>query len=83
MQDEKFYESEDSENSKSPVTPEAPKTFTMDSDHRLLLRNCKPLLQSRNAAVVMGVAQLFHHIAPKTEVGVVAKPLVRLLRSHR
>ena len=27
------------------------KPYTMDSDHRLLLRNAKPLLQSRNAAV--------------------------------
>ncbi len=27
------------------------KPYTMDPDHRLLLRNCKPLLQSRNASV--------------------------------
>ena len=27
------------------------KPYSMDSDHRLLLRNAKPLLQSRNAAV--------------------------------
>ena len=27
------------------------KPYTMDADHRLLLRNAKPLLQSRNAAV--------------------------------
>lgn len=25
--------------------------YIMDPDHRLLLRNCKPLLQSRNASV--------------------------------
>ncbi|XP_041274839.1 AP-3 complex subunit beta-2 isoform X1 [Onychostruthus taczanowskii] len=54
----------------------------MDPDHRLLLRNTKPLLQSRNAAVVMAVAQLYFHLAPKAEVGVIAKALVRLLRSH-
>ncbi|XP_016071144.1 PREDICTED: AP-3 complex subunit beta-2 [Miniopterus natalensis] len=49
---------------------------------RLLLRNTKPLLQSRSAAVVMAVAQLYFHLAPKAEVGVIAKALVRLLRSH-
>ena len=27
------------------------KPYVMDPDHRLLLRNCKPLLQSRSAAV--------------------------------
>ncbi|XP_062276812.1 AP-3 complex subunit beta-2 isoform X1 [Scomber scombrus] len=58
------------------------KPYVMDPDHRLLLRNTKPLLQSRNAAVVMAVAQLYFHLAPKVEVGVIAKALVRLLRSH-
>uniref|UniRef100_F6RIE6 Clathrin/coatomer adaptor adaptin-like N-terminal domain-containing protein n=1 Tax=Monodelphis domestica TaxID=13616 RepID=F6RIE6_MONDO len=56
--------------------------YIMDPDHRLLLRNTKPLLQSRSAAVVMAVAQLYFHLAPKAEVGVIAKALVRLLRSH-
>uniref|UniRef100_A0A8C5E3S1 AP-3 complex subunit beta C-terminal domain-containing protein n=1 Tax=Gouania willdenowi TaxID=441366 RepID=A0A8C5E3S1_GOUWI len=56
------------------------KPYVMDPDHRLLLRNTKPLLQSRNAAVVMAVAQLYFHLAPKAEVGVIAKALVRLLR---
>uniref|UniRef100_A0A6Q2XD81 AP-3 complex subunit beta n=1 Tax=Esox lucius TaxID=8010 RepID=A0A6Q2XD81_ESOLU len=58
------------------------KPYVMDPDHRLLLRNTKPLLQSRNAAVVMAVAQLYFHLAPKAEVGVIAKALVRLMRSH-
>uniref|UniRef100_A0A1A8GML0 AP-3 complex subunit beta n=1 Tax=Nothobranchius korthausae TaxID=1143690 RepID=A0A1A8GML0_9TELE len=59
------------------------KTYIMDPDHRLLLRNTKPLLQSRNTAVVMAVAQLYWHLAPKHEVSIVTKSLVRLLRSHR
>lgn len=54
----------------------------MDPDHRLLLRSTRPLLQSRNAAVVMAVAQLYHHAAPKSESPLAAKALVRLLRSH-
>lgn len=31
----------------------------------------------------MGVAQLYHHLAPRSEVLVVAKALIRLLRSRR
>ena len=54
----------------------------MDPDHRLLLRSTKPLLQSRNASVVMATSQLYWHLAPKSEIQVVAKALVRLLRSH-
>ncbi|XP_078419308.1 AP-3 complex subunit beta-1 isoform X1 [Cetorhinus maximus] len=75
-----FYDS-DEDQSKSGGA--AKKPYVMDPDHRLLLRNTKPLLQSRNAAVVMGVAQLYWHLAPKAEINIVAKSLVRLLRSHR
>ncbi|XP_038157246.1 AP-3 complex subunit beta-2 isoform X8 [Cyprinodon tularosa] len=85
-----FYgsdEDEDEEDEEKEKKAEAAamakrKPYVMDPDHRLLLRNTKPLLQSRNAAVVMAVAQLYFHLAPKAEVGVIAKALVRLLRSH-
>ncbi|XP_058978347.1 AP-3 complex subunit beta-2 [Musca domestica] len=58
-------------------------SYHVDLDHRLLLRQTKPLLQSRNASVVMAVAQLYHHVAPRQEVQIVAKSLIRLLRSHK
>nr|XP_019937827.1 PREDICTED: AP-3 complex subunit beta-1 [Paralichthys olivaceus] len=74
-----FYDS-DSEEKKDQTEA---KPYIMDPDHRLLLRNTKPLLQSRNTAVVMSVAQLYWHLAPKHEVTIVTKSLVRLLRSHR
>ncbi|XP_004056719.1 AP-3 complex subunit beta-2 isoform X2 [Gorilla gorilla gorilla] len=83
-----FYGSEEDEakgaGSEETAAAAAParKPYVMDPDHRLLLRNTKPLLQSRSAAVVMAVAQLYFHLAPKAEVGVIAKALVRLLRSH-
>ncbi|XP_051238085.1 AP-3 complex subunit beta-2 isoform X2 [Dicentrarchus labrax] len=88
--DKTFYgsdEDEDEDEEEKEKNAEAPamakrKPYVMDPDHRLLLRNTKPLLQSRNAAVVMAVAQLYFHLAPKAEVGVIAKALVRLLRSH-
>ncbi|XP_041092672.1 AP-3 complex subunit beta-1-like isoform X1 [Polyodon spathula] len=75
-----FYGSDDERNNKSEPTS---KPYVMDPDHRLLLRNTKPLLQSRNTAVVMAVAQLYWHLAPRSEVSLVTKSLVRLLRSHR
>uniref|UniRef100_A0A8C5BX98 AP-3 complex subunit beta n=1 Tax=Gadus morhua TaxID=8049 RepID=A0A8C5BX98_GADMO len=73
---------EDEDEDKKDEALSKRKPYVMDPDHRLLLRNTKPLLQSRNAAVVMAVAQLYFHLAPKAEVGVIAKALVRLLRSH-
>ncbi|CAK9300798.1 unnamed protein product [Gordionus sp. m RMFG-2023] len=51
-------------------------------DLKLLLKNCKPLLQSRNSAVVMSVVQLYYHCAPSDEMGAVVKPLIRLLRGY-
>lgn len=30
----------------------------------------------------MAVAQLYHHIAPSNEIGIIAKPLIRLLKSY-
>ncbi|CAH1796712.1 unnamed protein product [Owenia fusiformis] len=80
-----FYESEASNKASSDDESDKPKkpVYVMDADHRLLLRTCKPLLNSRNGSVVMAVAQLYHHCAPKGEVGLVAKALVRLLRSNK
>ncbi|XP_019496546.1 PREDICTED: AP-3 complex subunit beta-1 [Hipposideros armiger] len=75
-----FYESDGEQKEK---TEQRKKVYTMDPDHRLLIRNTKPLLQSRNAAVVMAVAQLYWHISPKSEAGIISKSLVRLLRSNR
>ena len=49
----------------------------MDPDHRLLLKSAKPLLQSRNASVVMATAQLYHHCAPRAEIQCVAKAMIR------
>ncbi|XP_062559042.1 AP-3 complex subunit beta-2 [Armigeres subalbatus] len=79
-----FYDESSSESEQNKVALKSPrKTYSLDIDHRLILRQAKPLLQSRNASVVMAVAQLYHHIAPKNEVTIVAKALIRLLRSHK
>lgn len=46
--DEKTFYEPDSEEKKGQTQG---KPYIMDPDHRLLLRNTKPLLQSRNTAV--------------------------------
>ncbi|XP_068952383.1 AP-3 complex subunit beta-1 isoform X1 [Petaurus breviceps papuanus] len=75
-----FYESDEEQKEKSDKIKIS---YAMDPDHRMLIRNTKPLLQSRNAAVVMAVAQLYWHLSPKSEAGIISKSLVRLLRSNR
>lgn len=57
--------------------------YVMDPDHRLLLRSAQPLLMSRNAGVIMAVAHLYHYLAPHSEVPLVARPLVRLVSTHK
>jgi len=76
-----FYENSDDDENETAEEISKP-LYKMDPDHRLLLRSTKPLLQSRNASVVMATAQLYWHMAPRAEVTIVAKSLVRLLRSH-
>ncbi|KAI7867090.1 adaptin N terminal region-domain-containing protein [Spinellus fusiger] len=56
---------------------------TLDPDHDLLLKSCLPLFQSRNSGVVLAVARLFYHLAPAAQANTMARPLLRLMRSHR
>ncbi|KAK6106243.1 Adaptin N terminal region family protein [Brugia pahangi] len=58
-------------------------TEAVDPDLTLLLSSCRPLLQSRNYAVVMAVAQLFYHCAPSAQLSIISRALVRLLRGPR
>ena len=53
------------------------------ADYRLLIAACRLLLLSHNAAVVVAVAQLFYHCAPKEEMPGVVKALMRILRSTK
>ncbi|XP_031565931.1 AP-3 complex subunit beta-2-like [Actinia tenebrosa] len=84
-----FYEKSESSNDDDDddddkkEEKEKKKIYIMDADHRLLLRTCKPMLQSRNASVVVAVARMYHHCAPSGEVTIVARALVRILRSYR
>lgn len=55
----------------------------LDVDHELLLKSCIPLLQSRNSGVILAVSKLFYYLSPASDAEKIARPLVRLLRSHR
>ena len=53
-----FYDSDEDNDSDDDNKNSNKKTTVMDPDHRLLLKSAKPLLQSRNAAVVMATGEL-------------------------
>eukprot|EP01119_Soliformovum_irregulare_P017735 TRINITY_DN5315_c0_g6_i1.p1 TRINITY_DN5315_c0_g6~~TRINITY_DN5315_c0_g6_i1.p1 ORF type:complete len:1052 (+),score=400.87 TRINITY_DN5315_c0_g6_i1:2138-5293(+) len=55
----------------------------IDPDHRLLLNSALPLLKSRNSAVVMAVASLYHYLAPREEAHKVIKAVVRTIHSKK
>ncbi|KAI9475060.1 AP-3 complex subunit beta [Coemansia sp. RSA 1085] len=55
----------------------------LDTDHTLLLQAVAPLLHSRNRAVVMGACAAVSHLAPESQLHLVAKPLVRVMRGSR
>eukprot|EP00939_MAST-03C_sp_MAST-3C-sp1_P001050 g1050.t1 len=60
--------------------------YTMDKDHKLLLRSALPLLKSRNAGVTMAVARLFFYLGSGTPAALyrkIGRCLVRELRSSR
>lgn len=52
-----------------------------DPDLDLLLKACKPLLQSRNSAVVVGVSRCYLYLGTPTYLSSTIGPLVALLRS--
>ncbi|KAI7890136.1 adaptin N terminal region-domain-containing protein [Mucor mucedo] len=78
-----FYSSSDDSDKSDTDEVEIDHVVELDVDHELLLKSCIPLLQSRNSGVVLAVAKLFYYLSPATEAEKIAKPLVRLLRSHR
>ena len=81
--EESSEDSEDSEDDFMNSMSTGTAIDVVDPDLRLLLQACRPLLQSRNSAVVMQVAQLFYHCAPENEIVHVVKALIRLLKSKR
>ena len=66
QEEQEFYENSDDDDEEEVSVEAANKpVYKMDPDHRLLLRSAKPLLNSRNASVVMATAQMYWHLAPR------------------
>lgn len=54
---------------------------TLDPDLELFLKACKPLLSSRNSAVIVSTARCFLHLGTSEYIDAAIGPLVALLRS--
>ncbi|KAI9753922.1 MAG: hypothetical protein M4579_004943 [Chaenotheca gracillima] len=52
----------------------------LDSDLELLLKACKPLLQSRNSAVIVAVARCYIYLGTAEYMDLTIGPLISLLR---
>ncbi|KAI9862214.1 MAG: AP-3 complex subunit beta [Vezdaea acicularis] len=72
-----FYEDGASEES----TGDGEEIVVLDPDLRLLLDACKPLLQSKNSAVVVSVARCYLYLGTPTYIELSIGPLISLLRS--
>ncbi|KAL6710076.1 AP-3 complex subunit beta [Coniothyrium glycines] len=75
-----FYDSE-SEEEEEERAEDFEEITVLDPDLELLLRGCLPLLQSRNAAVVIAVARTYLYLGTPEFLFQAVGPLVSLLRS--
>ncbi|KAK9374474.1 adaptin N terminal region-domain-containing protein [Lipomyces chichibuensis] len=75
-QKDSFY-SDDEESGRE--AEEQQEDFVIDPDLELLLAAAKPLLQSRNSAVVLAAVNLFNALVPEADLSFLGPPLVRLL----
>ena len=73
-----FYEDEGSDQDEDGSREEVQ---VLDPDLELFLRACKPLLSSRNSAVVVSTARCFLHLGTSEYIDAAIGPLVALLRS--
>ncbi|KAL9118748.1 MAG: hypothetical protein Q9187_004706 [Circinaria calcarea] len=75
-----FYKDEASEHGEDATCEEIQ---VLDPDLVLLLKACKPLLHSRNSAVVVAVVRCFLYLGTPDHLDSAVGPLIALLRSPR
>ncbi|KAJ9234317.1 adaptin N terminal region-domain-containing protein [Paecilomyces variotii] len=73
-----FYEEEDPQDQGEETGEEV---ISVDRDLELFLRACKPLLQSRNSAVILSVVRCFLYLGTPEYLESAIGPLVALVRS--
>ncbi|KAL1874648.1 AP-3 complex subunit beta [Paecilomyces lecythidis] len=76
--DKGFYEEEDPQDQGEETGEEV---TVLDRDLELFLRACKPLLQSRNSAVILSVVRCFLYLGTTEYLESAIGPLVALVRS--
>ncbi|EOD46615.1 putative ap-3 adaptor complex subunit beta protein [Neofusicoccum parvum UCRNP2] len=77
-----FYDESSDEEEEQPVDPsELEEIVVLDPDLEFLLRSLTPLLQSRNAAVIVAVARCYLHLGTPAYLDAAIGPLISLLRS--
>lgn len=72
-----FYEDEAASDSDDPMAPEIQ---VLDPDLELLLKACKPLLLSRNSAVIVSVVRCYLYLGTPEYLDSSIGPLIALLR---
>ncbi|KAM5454810.1 AP-3 complex subunit beta [Microsporum audouinii] len=75
-----FYD-EDNEEDKDDGNLSEEEFEIIDPDLELLLKACKPLLQSRNSAVIVAVVRCFRYLGTVEHLESATGPLIALLRS--
>ena len=75
-----FYDDEE-EAGKEENEEEGEEVQVLDPDLELFLKACKPLLQSRNSAVIVSAVRCFLYLGTTEHLESVVGPLVALLRS--
>ncbi|KAF2121356.1 adaptin N terminal region-domain-containing protein [Lophiotrema nucula] len=76
-----FYDTESESESEQEQEQEMEEVMVLDPDLELLLNACKPLLQSRNSAVVIAVVRTYLYLGNRSYLVTAIGPLIALLRS--
>lgn len=77
-----FYDEElEPESAQGNAIGEGEEEVVLDSDLELLLNSARPLLQSRNSAVITSVARLYLYLGTPAYLNLAIGPLIALLRS--
>ncbi|KAL9088917.1 MAG: hypothetical protein Q9165_005974 [Trypethelium subeluteriae] len=77
-----FYDEEpDEESKRDNASRDGEEEMILDPDLELLLNAARPLLQSRNSAVITSVARLYLYLGTPTYLDLAIGPLMALLRS--
>ena len=76
-----FYDDDTTDASNEEVDDAGEEVSVVDPDLELFLKACKPLLQSRNSAVIVSIVRCYLHLGSREQLESTVGPLVALLRT--